>query len=144
MANPEGCVLLDEEQAGAMEEHYARMEATFQELQQQNQELQCHLQEQQEVINTERLCADHRPRVQMQEFANLTAELLAGQRGPELQMEGMRMGVKVEKLDTYDGEKSCDLDTWLFQVRKHLNLAVIPERGHVPYAASLLHGNTAL
>ena len=53
-------------------------------------------------------------------------------------MEGMRMGVKVEKPNTYDGDKSRDLDTWLFQVRKHLNLTVIPERGHVPYATSLL------
>ena len=63
----------------------------------------------------------------MQEFANLTAELLAGRRGPELQMEGMRMGVKVEKPKAYDGDKSRDLDTWLFQVRKHLNVTVIPK-----------------
>ena len=39
MANPEGHVLMDEEQAHAAEERYARMEATLQELQQQNQEL---------------------------------------------------------------------------------------------------------
>ena len=63
MANPEGRVLLDEEQARVAEEHYARMEATLQELQQQNQELQCRLQEQQEVVNTERLRADRRSRV---------------------------------------------------------------------------------
>ena len=111
MANPEGRVLLDEEQARAAEERYARMEATLQELQQQNQELQRCLQEQQEIINTERLRADHRSRAQTQEFANLTAELLAGRRGPELQMEGMRMGVKVEKPEAYDGDKSRDLDT---------------------------------
>ena len=54
------------------------------------------------------------------------------------------MGVKVEKPDTYDGDKSCDLDTWLFQVHEHLNLTVIPDRGHVPYATSLLRGNVAL
>ena len=78
MANPEGRILLDEEQVRAAEERYTRMEATLQELQQQNQELQRHLQEQQEVVNTERLCADCRSRAQMQEFANLTAELLAG------------------------------------------------------------------
>ena len=54
------------------------------------------------------------------------------------------MGVQVEKLDMYNGDKSHDLDTWLFQVHKHLNLTVIPERDHVPYAASLLHGNAAL
>ena len=54
------------------------------------------------------------------------------------------MGVKVEKLDTYNGDKSRDLDTCLFQVHEHLNLTVIPERGHVPYAASLLRSNAAL
>ena len=80
----------------------------------------------------------------MQEFANLTAELLAGQRGPELQLEGMQMGVKVEKPEAYDGDKSRDLDTWLYQACKHLNLTIIPERGHIPYAASLLRGNAAL
>ena len=90
------------------------MEATLQELQQQNQELQCRLQEQQEIVNTERLHADCRSRAQTQEFANLTAELLAGRRGPELQMQGMQMGVKVEKPEAYDGDKSRDLDTWLF------------------------------
>ena len=54
------------------------------------------------------------------------------------------MGVKVEKPEVYDGDKSRNLDTWLFQVREHLNLTVIPERGHVPYAVSLLRGNAAL
>ena len=79
----------------------------------------------------------------MQEFANLTMELLAGRRGPEIQMEGMRMGVKEEKPGVYDGDKSRKLDTWLCQVCKHLNLTVIPERGHVPYASSLLRNNAA-
>ena len=37
-----------------------------------------------------------------------------------------------------------DLDTWLFQVRTHLQLSTVPVRGHVPYAASLLCGNAAL
>ena len=50
----------------------------------------------------------------MQEFANLTAELLARQRVPEIQMEGMQMDVKVEKPDIYEGDQSWDLDTWLF------------------------------
>ena len=54
------------------------------------------------------------------------------------------MGVKVETPEVYDRDKSHDLDTWLFQVRKHLNLTVIPEQGHVPYTASLLRGNAAL
>ena len=74
----------------------------------------------------------------MQDFANMTAELLVGQRGTEVQWEGMRIGVKVEKPETYSGEKTCDLDTWLFQVCKHLDITTIPARGHVPYAASLL------
>ena len=59
-------------------------------------------------------------------------------------MEGMRMGVKVEKPEAYDGDKPHDPDTWLFQVHEHLNLTVIPERGHVPYATSSLRGNAAL
>ena len=53
---------------------------------------------------------------QTQEFANLTAELLAGQRGTEVQLEGLRVRVKVEKPESYDGTKRQDLDTWLFQV----------------------------
>ena len=56
----------------------------------------------------------------------------------------MQMGVKVEKPEAYDGDKSCNLDTWLFQVRKHLNLTIIPERGHIPYVVSLLCGNAVL
>ena len=54
------------------------------------------------------------------------------------------MGVKVAKPDTYDGAKGRGLDTWLFQIREHLNLTVIPKWGHILYAASLLCGNTAL
>ena len=64
--------------------------------------------------------------------------------GLEIQVEGMRMGVKVEKPDTYNGDKSHNLDTWLFQVHEHPNLTVIPERGHVPHAASLLCNNAVL
>ena len=56
----------------------------------------------------------------------------------------MRISVKVEKTEMYSGEKTHDLDTWLFQVREHLNITTIPARGHVPYAASLLRGNAAL
>ena len=48
--------------------------------------------------------------------------------------------VKVEKPENYDESKGRDLDTCLFQVQEHLNIAVVPERGHVPYAASLLRG----
>ena len=80
----------------------------------------------------------------MHKLANLTAELLVGGRGPEVQMDSMQIGVKVEKPENYDGRKGRDLDTWLFQVQEHLQLTVIPVRGHVPYAASLLRGNAAL
>ena len=71
-------------------------------------------------------------------------ELLAGRQGPDVQFDGMRIGVKVEKPETYSGEKTRDLDTWLFQVREHLDITTIPARGHVPYVASLLRGNAAL
>ena len=80
----------------------------------------------------------------MPEFTNLTTELLAVQRGPEVQWDGMRIGVKVEKLETYSGKKGHDLDTWLFQVREHLNITSFLERGHVPYVALLLRKNVAL
>ena len=56
----------------------------------------------------------------MRKFANLTAELLVGRRGPKVQMDGMWIGVKVEKPENYDGSKGRDLDTWLFQVQEHL------------------------
>ena len=59
-------------------------------------------------------------------------------------MDGMRIGVKVEKPENYDGSQGRDLNAWLFQVQEHLNLMVIFARGHVPYAASLLRGNVAL
>ena len=98
------------------------------------------VQEQQEQVATKRLRVDRRSRGQTQEFANLTVELLAGQQGPDVQLEGMRIGVKVEKPDTYSGEKTRDLDTWFFQAREHLDITTIPARGHVPYAASLLRG----
>ena len=47
----------------------------------------------------------------MQEFANLTVELSLGQHGPQVQMEGMHIGVKVEKPENYDGNKGRDVDT---------------------------------
>ena len=62
------------------------------------------------------LKVDCRARAQMQEFANLIAEPLVGRLGPEVQMEGMRIGVKLVKLKNYDGSKGRDLNTWLFQV----------------------------
>ena len=47
----------------------------------------------------------------MQEFSNLTAKLLAGRQGPEVQFEGMHLGIKVEKLENSDGNKGRDVDT---------------------------------
>ena len=69
---------------------------------------------------------------------------MARRRGPEVQLDGLRIGVKVEKLENYDGSKQHDLDTWLFQVQEHLNIVAILARGHVPYAALLLRGNATL
>ena len=59
-------------------------------------------------------------------------------------MDGMWIGVKVEKPENYDGAKERNLDIWLLWVREHLDLIVIPKRGHVPYATSFLQGNATL
>ena len=144
MADPEGCVILGEAEAQQAAERYAKMEAELQALRQQNEELRSAVREQQEQVATERLRGDRRSRAQMQDFANLTAELLAERQGPQAHFEGVRLNIKVEKPDTYDGDKAKDLDTWLFQVREHLALSTVPQRGHVPYAASLLRGNAAM
>ena len=56
----------------------------------------------------------------------------------------MRISVKVEKPENYDGSKGSDVNTWLFQVCKHWDLTVIPAWGHVSYVALLLCGNPAL
>ena len=81
---------------------YAKMEAELQALRQQNQELMRALGEQEELIASEHLRGDRRACAQMQEFANLTAELLAGQEGPTVQLDGMCLNVKVEKPKQYD------------------------------------------
>ena len=120
------------------------MEAELQALQQRKAELIHDLQEQQNIAVTERLRADRRSRAQTQKFANLTAELLAGRQGPQVQLDGTRLSVKVEKLENYDGDKVKDLDTWLFQVREHLELSTVPAGAYVAYAASLLRSNTAM
>ena len=114
MANPAGHVVLGEEEEQQAAECYAMMEAELLALRQRNEELARAVQEQQEIVATERLWADRRSRAQTQEFANMTAELLAGRRGPKVQWEGMRIGVKAEKPETYSGEKTRDLDTWVF------------------------------
>ena len=72
------------------------------------------LQEQEAIMAIERLWADRRSRAKTQEFANLTVELLGRRQGPKIQWDGMRMGVKVEKPDTYTGAKGHGLDIWLF------------------------------
>ena len=105
---------MDEEAVRAAEEHYIALEAELQAMRQHNEELAHRMREQEEVLVAERLRADRRAQAQMREFANLTVELMAGRRGPEVQLDGLRIGVKVEKPETYDGSKLCNLDTWLF------------------------------
>ena len=114
MANPEGRVLIDEAEAQQAAERYAQMETELQALQQRNAEIMRELQEAQNAAATERVRADRRSRAQTQEFATLTAELLAARQGPQVELHGMRFGIKVEKPTNYDGDKGQDLDTWLF------------------------------
>ena len=146
IANPGGRVIMDEAEVQQAVEHYAQMEAELQALRQRNDELMRAVQEQQDIVEVERKRADRRSRAQTQEFANLTAELIAQKQGtgPAAQFEGMRFNLKVEKPETYDGDKARDLDTWLFQVREHLELSTVPMGGRVMYTASLLRGNAAL
>ena len=79
MANPAGHIVLGEEEAQQAVERYATMKPELQALRQRNEELTRAVQEQQELVATERLRADCRSRAQTQDFANMTAELLAGQ-----------------------------------------------------------------
>ena len=62
MAQPSGRVVLGEEEAQQAAERYATMEAELQALRQRNEELARAVQEQQEVVATERLRADRRSR----------------------------------------------------------------------------------
>ena len=62
MANPAGHVVLGEEEAQQATKRYATMEAELQALRQRNEELTGAVQEQQEVVATERLEADRRSR----------------------------------------------------------------------------------
>ena len=127
-----------------MAECIVALEAELQTTLQNNAGLVRKLQEQRERVETERIHVDCQSCVEVQDFANLTAELIAGWRGPEIQMEGVRIRVKVERPEYFDGGKTQDVDTWLFQVCEHLDITVIPERGRVPYAASLFRSNAAL
>ena len=105
MVNPNGHAILNEEAARAAEERYAALEAELQAMHQCNEELMRGLREQEEVLAAEQVRVDRRTQAQMREFANLTAELMAGRRGPEVQLDGMHIGVKVEKPENYDGNK---------------------------------------
>ena len=78
MVNPEGRVMMDEAEAQHAAERCAKMEAKLQALQRQNEELMRAFGEQQELVAVEPRRGDRHARAQMQEFANLTAELLAG------------------------------------------------------------------
>ena len=78
MANPAGHIVLGEEEVQQAAERYAEMEAELQALQQRNKELVHAIQEQQEMVATERLRADCHSRAQTQEVANLIVEILAG------------------------------------------------------------------
>ena len=123
-------------------ERIAALEAELRATQQANAELTQGLTEQREIAETAQLRADRRGRAQMQDFAQMTAEMVAA-RGSEGQGE-RRFGVKLERPDYFDGGKQQDVDTWLFQVREHLTMVTMPEPAQVPYAASLFRGNAAL
>ena len=86
---------MGEEEAQAAAERYAQMEAELQALRLRNEELTRTVEQQQDQVEVERRRADRRSRAQTQEFASLTAKLLAGRQGPEVQFQGMRIGVKV-------------------------------------------------
>ena len=144
MANPDGQIPVNPDAVRAAEEQFALMEAELQTLREQNETLMRELREQQSVAEAERLRAGRRTQAQVHDFANLTAELLAGRAGPAVNISGPHMGVKMERPEAFDGAKHQDVDTWLFQVGKHLRMLNIPEDSRVAYAASLLRGNAAM
>ena len=119
MANPANHVVLGEEEAQQAAERYATMEAELQVLRQRNEELMRTVQEQQDLVAAERVQVDSRSRAQTQEFANLTMELLAGRQGPDVQFDGMRIGVKVENLRRTAERR---LATWIRGCSKFANI----------------------
>ena len=133
-----------EEQMRQLAERVAALEAELQATRQANAELTQGIREQREIAETAQLRADRRGRAQMQDFANLTAEIIATRRGAGVEMEQVRLGVKMEHPDYFEGGKNQDVDTWIFQVREHLTMTNLPERAHISYAASLFRGNAAL
>ena len=78
MANPTRRVIMDEVDTRTTKERYAVLEAELEVWRLQNKELMHNLQEQETIVATERLQENLRSWAQTQEFANLTAELLAG------------------------------------------------------------------
>ena len=123
-------------------ERVAALEAELQATRQANAELTQGMAEQREIAETAQLRADRRGRAQMQDFANLTAELITAW-GPGGQ-GGQPLGIKMERPDYFEGGKHQDVDTWVFQVQEHLNMTRLPTPTHVSYAASLFRGNAAL
>ena len=144
MANPDGQIPVNPDAVRAAEERFALMEAELQTLREQNETLMRELREQQSVAEAERLRAGRRTQAQVHDFANLTAELLAGRAVPAVNIGGPHMGVKMERPEAFDGGKHQDVDTWLFQVGEHLRMLNIPEDSRFAYAASLLRGNAAM
>ena len=131
-----------EEQMRQLAERVAALEAELQVTRQANVELTQGIAEQREIAETAQLRADRRGRAQVQDFAQLTAELLTA-RGPEAQV-ARPFGVKMERPDYFEGGRNQDVDTWVFQVHEHLNMTRLPVDTHVSYAASLFRGNAAL
>ena len=84
---------MDEAEAQQATERYAKMEAELQAIRRQNEELMSAVREQQDLVAAEHPHGDRHARAQMQDFANLTAKLLAGQQGPAVQFKVMRLNV---------------------------------------------------
>ena len=82
MANPDGQVPVNPDAVRAAEERFLLMEAEMRTLREQNETLMRELREQQSVAEAERLRAGRRTQAQVQDFAHLTAELLAARAGP--------------------------------------------------------------
>ena len=105
---------MGEDIAHCVEKRYEQLEAELWEMRQQNKGLNMEIQQQVELVQHKRLRAAKRTQAQVQDFANLIAELIAGRCRPEMQFKGMWIGVKVQKLDNYDSGKHHSVDTWLF------------------------------
>ena len=144
MANPDGQVPVNPDAVRAAEERFLLMEAEMRTLREQNETLMRELREQQSVVEAERLRAGRRTQAQVQDFAHLTAELLAARAGPAGNFGGPQMGVKMERPEAFDGAKHQDVDTWLFQVEENMRMVNVPADRQVAYAASLLRGNAAM